>query len=174
MRKLNTFAFLASFMSLGLANASQIPMVGDFDFSVKTNTRAIRFSGEVEAVEGSIQRTDRQGHNYEVVMKLNPEWFKTGVGLRDDHLREQILKNRPLQFTGKGECPELRCRVSGEIVLGDHKGEITVELEWSEDRQSLSGQSQLSLTALGIEAPSYLGVTVQDQIPVEFKLKALR
>jgi hypothetical protein len=174
MNKLSVFIILTGLFQYFSVEAAQIPMEGDFKFAVKTNTRVVRFSGDVEAQKASIQRTDHDNHSYEVKLSLEPAWFKTGIDLRDNHLRDQILKNRPLQFSGSGLCPELECTVSGELVIGDHKGIVEVELVWSENRNQLKGQSNLSLMALGIEAPSYLGVTVQDIIPVEFDLQVTR
>jgi hypothetical protein len=174
MKKINIIMLLYFLTFSQAVKATQIPMVGDFKFAITTNTRAVRFSGDVKASKGSVQRIDQEQNHYEVHLSLDPNWFKTGINLRDEHLRDKILMNRPLVFVGSAHCPTLECKAQGQLVLGDHQGEIEIALKWSENRENLKGEAQLSLKGLGLEAPSYLGVTVQDLIPVEFQLQVLK
>lgn len=168
MKKFPLVSALISCLFSPLAlGAAQIPYGGELSFSVRTNLAAISFEGQVgQSPLASLE-------DQKVRLSLSPENFQTGMGLRDDHLREQILKSTPLLFEAPFDCEMTAssCTLKGELKIGDKTSAVEVPITLAEQGQRVQGEFNLSLKEMGLEAPSYMGVTVKDRVVVRFDLR---
>ncbi len=166
MKTILWFAGFALFSQTTIA-ATGVTYSGAIDFQVKTNVRAIKFDGEIQ--QSQIATADKELKNIQI--KLDSQSFKTGVELRDEHLREQILGNSPLEFTAELKCIEENCFAEGIIKINGIETVQKIPVQHKKDFQSITAEFPLSLEELKITTPSYLGVKVQDQVLVKLRLE---
>lgn len=171
-----TLALLSLCLVSPLAGASkkESQYEGAFSFSVRTNTRAVRFSGEHQEGHHVLATFSEQGLPQQVKVVLPAEGFKTGLSLRDRHLRERVLNDEGVIFEGTANeqhCHEQACQFTGDLLIGESKKSITLNIQTSDQFATITGKWTLALDQQGLEAPSHLGVTVQNEIPIEFELR---
>lgn len=160
------FTGLALFSQIASASTG-VTYSGSINFQVKTNVRAIQFSGDID--QSQIATADKDLKNIQI--KLDSQSFKTGIELRDEHLQEQILGNSPLEFTAEVKCLEENCFAEGIIKINGVETLQRIPIKHKEDFQSINAEFPLSLEELKITTPSYLGVKVQDQVLVNLRLE---
>lgn len=147
------------------------------EFSVATNVPAFKFTGKAESFLGSAERGDAgiSGVHFLVPVK----GLSTHMSLRDEHMRDRIFK------AGDGSFPDIvfdstrvscasgatagACEVVGTLQVAGKKSQQTFSFVQADPRTA-EGELKLDLQAMGIEAPSHLGVKVKPEIPVKFKV----
>jgi polyisoprenoid-binding protein YceI len=174
-RTINRFFSLCTLCSLffiPLERAHSANYHGELEYSVRTNTRAVRFSGKAQ---GLAQAVIADGSLSAVSVRFAPETFKTGLSLRDTHLRERILADAPALFESESVCAlEGPCLLRGLLTLRGQTRPLEIQARIVSGGESVEAQFSLSLSAQGLEAPSHLGVTVQDEIPLKIKFRRSR
>jgi polyisoprenoid-binding protein YceI len=108
--------------------------------------------------------------------------LKTGVGLRDTHLRKYLETERYPTATLIVDRSTLKLPADNEIVAADGVGQFTLHgvtaampFEYQAKRLGsdylVQGNLKLSLSDFKIEQPCFLGVCVDNEIKVKVKCK---
>ena len=111
--------------------------------------------------------------------------FETGIGLRDKHMKEKYLQveqhpKAVLTITQAKVGPDFEKTLStaGELPfegkLGLHGKEGVVKGTFSAKDGAVTAKFPLTLSDYAIEIPSYLGVTVAENVDVEASLPLAR
>lgn len=167
--------FLASALTFCLQDvyaAQALNYEGKLIFAVTSNVDAVSFESEVtgfEKMQANLEGNALKG----LEVELDPSTFETGMSMRDDHMNEKVFAEKPVRFSFK-ECTQTTatsCLLKGEIEIAGKKTPMEIPLKHDEGFKNVSGQTKLSLKNLKIEAPSYMGVRIEDTIDVKFDLK---
>ncbi len=162
---------------------------GQIEFHAIGRPKAIKIHGKSEAspetLEGKIE-TSGGILSGQISFSLNS--LKTGIGLRDRHMKEKyletntypkaILRNLQIQisetFFDQKEAQVTALPFSGEFEIHGIKHNVTgtSKLEWpSKDLLKIKGEFQINIKDFGIEIPSFMGVTVAETVEIEVDLQ---
>jgi polyisoprenoid-binding protein YceI len=163
---------------------------GTVSFDVGTNIPAIRVHGKSNAVTARAQVVSGPDGMVlgQITASVPPQSFKTGLALRDEHMRKSIFttadgETPDVRFVGeRGECVrtgsrhEASCTVNGTLVIRDTPSPFTIVLAVSDEKGGLraSGEAIVKLSAHGIDQPSQLGVRTADEVKLKLELSARR
>jgi polyisoprenoid-binding protein YceI len=136
------------------------------------------FEGTTSAVEGFIKWDSTSTNNNKVELKIYLDSLDTGIGLRNDHMREKYLETNlyPFaQFTGRIttqiQQSKLDSVVKAEGILRIHgiekKQKITGRVSNYDKKYKLETSFHISLSEFNIEQPSFLFISVDNDIVVE-------
>lgn len=119
-----------------------------------------------------------------IVVVVPLSGLKTGIDLRDKHMREKYLEvaqypTAELEVTRSAlNLPADGANASGKAqgTMKIHGKSKPVSFQWSAKRAGtsydVSGSVQVNVKDFGIEIPSYLGVTVKPDVDVQVKFAA--
>ena len=157
-------------------------------FHVSTTIPAIEVSGKSGALQARVQvRRDANGLKLEHIEAwVSPASIKTGMALRDDHMRKRIFT------TSRGDVPDLRfessdvvcpgvapgheatCAVSGTMAIRGVTHAFSIPLKVKQDGSGASfravGDGTVKLSDYGIEVPSQLGVKTSNEVNIHLDL----
>lgn len=159
--KLINILFLAFSLNTYAVN---IPV--SIDFSISTNMPGVEFSGHVS--DKTKLTADIKGSKLTNLELLIPATdLTTEIDMRDNHMREKILKEKPIKFISKTGCElkDGKCLLEGQLQIADHKKQVKIEIT-NKDKK-LSFKYDLLLSQHGIEAPKFMGVEVKDKIEIK-------
>ena len=160
---------------------------GTAAFEVGTNVGAISVHGKSSEVTARLKMlATADGATLEGIEASVPvKSIGTGMGLRDSHMRKYVFT------TGDGQTPDLHfsadkatcakdapkqstCQLTGNLAIRGTARPFTVVLKVSEDGDSLRavGDGKVALSQYGIDRPSQLGVTTEDDVKLKFDLTA--
>ena len=145
-------------------NSKTIPV--SIDFSISTNMPGVEFSGHVgEKTQLNAEVTGNKITSLSLSIPAGD--LKTGIDMRDSHMREKILKEKPVTFSSvKGcELKDNKCLILGELQIADHKKQVEIEI--TKAKNKLFFNYDLLLSQHGIEAPKFMGVEVKDKIEIK-------
>ncbi len=173
--KLRHTLFCTSFVLLmnSAWGAQTINYGGNLNFAVTSNVSAVNFETNVTDFK-NLKATVEAGKLQSAEVELDPETFETGLTLRDDHMNEKVFKEKPVLIRLKS-CEAIdasNCKAAGEIEIAGVKKEITFDIKHDPEFKKVQGQTLLSLKKLDIEAPSYMGVVIEDEVNVKFELSS--
>jgi polyisoprenoid-binding protein YceI len=108
---------------------------------------------------------------------------KTGIGLRDDHTKKALEADKYPTTTLAVPRASLKFPAVGADSSGDAKGKMTlhgvtkdVTFRYAAKNQggtiSVTGSTHINMNDFGINAPSYLGVTVKPDVDVNTSFQA--
>ena len=179
----------------GLADAADDAAVlqvsqGTVTFEVGTNVPALRVLGKSSAVKAYARvRLGPEGAMVEHVEASVPVTsLRTGLALRDEHMRKHIFTRADgqvpdVRFSAeRASCPTLgskqriTCEVIGMLVIQGVARPFTIALALVEDHGALraAGSGIVKLSAYGIEQPSQLGVRTADDVKLRLEFTAGR
>lgn len=158
---------------------------GAASFIATTNVSAVTVHGKTDQLTAHIRmRVDPQELMIESVQAtVNPSNLSTGMGVRDQHMREKILKapdgSLPeLRFVAENtRCPaptngkQTTCDLAGTFFLRGQGQPFRMQLKVKSDGKQdtayrVAGEGILQLTRYGLEPPSQFGVRVADNVKV--------
>jgi polyisoprenoid-binding protein YceI len=161
---------------------------GTVKFDVPTNLPVLSVHGQSNEMTATLRLRDNGTHVEleNVNARIDPKTFKTGMSLRDEHLRKKVfsLENGTmpeLQFVGdKITCPALSvsrnatCPVSGQLTLRGVAKPFSINLVVSNAGKGyrISAAGVVKLSTFGIEPPCQLGVCVTDEVKLTFEFQA--
>lgn len=161
-------------LSLVSAKAAQtLNYAGNVNFAVTSNVSAVNFETSVTEFR-ILSAVIDAGKLQSAQVELDPSTFETGLSLRDDHMNEKVFKEKPVLIHLKS-CESVdtsSCKATGEIEIAGVKKNITFNIKYDSEFKKIEGQTLLSLKELDIEAPSYMGVVIEDQVNVKFDLSS--
>lgn len=182
MRKLTPFALVViTTVAIPMAESAALAALASVGSSHVRFT-AIGPAGMKIAGDGSSVNASEAASKVVVSVPLAP--LHTGIGLRDTHMREKYLEVQ--------KFPEARLLVAkdslklpseGAATEGDAPGELSlhgrtrpVRFHYKVKRAAgvfqVSGTLHIEMTDYGIEAPSYLGVSVKPGVDVDVEFQA--
>jgi len=156
-------------------------------FEVGTNVGAINVHGKSNDLTARLKmRQAPDGAVLEGIEAAVPvKSLGTGMGLRDSHMRKYVFTTPDgqvpdLRFSAdkavcsKAEARQSTCELSGNLAIRGTERPFTVVLKVSEESGTLRavGDGKVTLSAYGIERPSQLGVTTDDDVKLRFDLTA--
>ena len=177
-----TFSILSAALAPSAASAAiddAVPMEvrgGTATFDVGTNVLAISIHGKSSALEGSVRIwSSADGLVLErVEVTLQVKTLSTGMGLRDEHMRQYVFT------TPDGQLPDLHfsgnvavcsggqstCQLSGELAIRGTPRPFAISLKVSRKGSAFRavGDGTMKLSAYGIPQPSQLGVKTEDEV----------
>lgn len=132
------------------------------------------------AIEGKGNDVSVKDHGNEISVIVGLDGMKTGIDLRDRHMREKYLEtNKYPKATFTVEKSKLKIpggsEVEGKLQLHGVTKPIKVKYEAKGSDQSLNvqGTARLNMKDFGIQVPSYLGVTVKPDVTVSIRFDAV-
>ncbi|MDD4973287.1 MAG: YceI family protein [Bacteriovorax sp.] len=173
---LSTMLFsLTIFAAIDLENAKQS---GEINFLAVGRPAMIKIKGSAPAPVTKAQ-IDNNKMSVESSLVLND--LDTGIGLRDEHMKEKFLqvKEFPTAFLkienitlpNGFEAKPLSIKdqpFEGKLTLHGREQKIAGTFSLSESLE-LIAKFSIKLTDFGIEIPSYLGVNVADTVVIDTK-----
>lgn len=176
--------------SNGSAAAAAVVEVsgGTVTFDVATNVPAVGVHGESKALQGRVRILQSPGgvalEELEAVVPVNS--LKTGIGLRDDHMRKHIFTTTAgsvpdLRFVAKSAaCPaatpgrETKCRLQGQLTIRGTTQPFAMELKVAEKNGGfqVTGDGEVMLSAYSIDRPSQLVVKTADVVKLHIAFTA--
>jgi polyisoprenoid-binding protein YceI len=181
---------LAAHVSLSAAGAGATALhvaEGTVTFEVATNIPALRVHGKSEAIRANV-RAELSGQGVaisEVDATVPVISLKTGLSLRDEHMRKQIFtddsgRTPDLRFVGERfECRSAAarrhaCTVEGTLQVRGVTKPFAMALVVKEDGGAfrVSGNGAVRLSDYGIGRPSQLGVSTANEVTLSFDLVA--
>lgn len=160
-------------------SASLVIEGGSVSFDAETNLSAIAVHGKSSKLKGRVELQHQDGG---ILLEHIEAWLpvkdlSTGMGLRDDHMREHVFKTPQgqfpdLRFTAenvacKGDTKkEMTCQIPGQLAIQgrDHAFTIALKIRPGGSTYSATGEGIVKLSDYGIERPSQLGVQVEDAV----------
>lgn len=164
---------IATILMASAQGAQTINYSGNVNFAVTSNLSAVNFETTVTEFR-NVKAVVNAGKLDSAEVELDPSTFETGLTLRDEHMNEKVFKEKPVHIRLKS-CESVdssTCKALGEIEIAGVKKEISFNLKHDPEFKKVEGQTQLSLKELDIEAPSYMGVVIEDQVNVKFDLSS--
>jgi polyisoprenoid-binding protein YceI len=136
------------------------------------------FTGTTSSVEGFIKWDSALTSNSKIELKVFLDSLDTGIGLRNNHMREKYLETNlyPFaQFTGRItsgiQKSKLDSVVNAEGILRIHgvekKEKITARIYEYGKMSKLETSFSISLSDFNIEQPSFLFISVDNDIVLE-------
>lgn len=138
----------------------------------------LRISGEEGQVEGE-WRFDGRLLSANLNVKLGQ--LKTGIDLRDQHMKEKYLKTQKYPLAKlvifPFELVDINSReieMPGELEITGKKKKLRVPIKMEREGNVIAGESEFTvkISDFGIEIPSYLGVTVAEDVTITAKFVA--
>ena len=176
----------AAAQTAGDANLVEVKN-GTAAFEVGTNVGAISVHGKSNDLTARLRmQQSPDGAVLEGIEAAVPvKSIGTGMGLRDSHMRKYVFTTADgqvpdLKFSAdkavcsKGEGRQSTCQLSGNLAIRGTERPFSIVLKVSEDGDTLRavGDGTVTLSAYGIERPSQLGVTTEDDVKLRLDLTA--
>lgn len=134
-------------------------------------------------IKGVTHELDVSSHDADVVVKVPLAGLKTGISLRDTHMRDKYLEVSKYP-NAELSVPRGSLKLSdGGSSAGDARGTLSlhgkkqpVNFHYEAKRKGnvlhVVGAVHLNMNKFGIEVPSYLGVTVKPDVDVNVEFEA--
>lgn len=132
-----------------------------------------------------LSATEKDG---KVLVKVELATLTTGIGLRDEHMREKYLEvSKYPEATVAVERSKLKFPTKGANVRGQVPGAMTIHgvtktvtLDYTAaavgpkgDRILVNGSAPIDIREFGINVPSYLGVGVDPHVTIKVNFKVI-
>jgi len=161
---------------------------GIASFKVGTNIPAIEVSGKTASLKARVKlQHDQTGMKVERIEAwVPPASLKTGMSLRDDHMRKHIFT------TAKGDVPDIRfesgeivcpgvapgrevnCSIVGTMMIRGVSHPFTLPMRVRQESNGASfrasGDGVVKLSDFGIPQPSQLGVKTSNEVTIHLDL----
>jgi len=160
------------------AHAGGFKDAGDSDVSFRAKGPA---GMKIVGTAGDIKAEEKSG---KLLIKVSAKSLKTGIGLRDKHLRGYIEADKCPEITFEVERSKLKLPANDKEITADVTGNFTLHCvtkpmtvhytakrTGSDYHVQAFPTKQLDIRDHGVSVPSYLGVTVQPNIDLKIKFK---
>ncbi len=138
----------------------------EIHFQVNTNIDAVSFEGKTKLNDLKVEEKKS--------FQINPALFSTDLSLRDEHMRNTIFSDAnkqiiPITFFVESSNCEItpnHCNIRGRLALNNQVKNINLVIDGNEE---LSSSFSIKLSDFKISAPSFMGVSVQEDILISVK-----
>lgn len=170
------FAAAAAALSFALAASANFASIGAADVKFQ----AIGPAGM--KIDGTSEKLSASEADGKLTISASLTNLKTGIGLRDKHLRGYLKTNQHPQATLVVERSKLTVPADNQTVKGKAKGDFTlngvtkpVEFKYQAKRTGsdyhVQGITKIDIRDFKVEVPCYLGVCVEPQVSINVKFK---
>lgn len=160
---------------------------GTATFEAATNISAINVHGKSSSLKA--HAAVREAGDVLTIEQMDAtlpvKSISTGMGLRDEHMRKYVFttpdgQTPDVRFTSdKADCSagnggETTCQVSGNLAIRGtaRPFAIALKVKKSGDGYRAAGDGLVKLSTYGIERPSQLGVTTEDEVKLHLEFVA--
>ena len=166
---------MKSFFVLLFLSPSIFAATSTIKFVASTNGPGISVEGEAKNTNLKIDFNKLENTSVIVdVMDLS-----TGMEKRDKHLHEKVFNTTTagvakIEYTlTKINCPkdgnEVECDCIGNLKIKDVQNEIKFKAKLNRSNQMVEGKTLVSLNQFKLNSPSFMGISVEDNVEVEFR-----
>lgn len=161
---------------------------GSVSFEVTTNVFSTTVRGKSTALAGSTQLKDAGAalHLERIEAIVPVATLRTGIKLRDEHMRKYIFETADgqvpdVQFSAEhAQCSQApnagtyTCPTSGVLSIRGTARPLQLELKVSRhgDGFKVTGDTTVTLSSYGIARPSQFGVMTEDTVRIHVELNA--
>ncbi len=152
------------------------PESGKLEFLALGNPGFLKINGKGEGPEGTLEITDGKMSG-EISIKLSS--LDTGMGLRNKHMKEKYLESEKYpkakliikdQAVPLGWSPQTATasssQLQAELELHGVRKPVSVQYQIDENA-NLKADFKIKITDYQVEIPSFMGVTVADNVEVK-------
>lgn len=167
------------FILLNLFTLNCFAATSSIKFTAKTNGPGISVEGEVKNANVNVDFNKIESTTFSSdVMDLT-----TGMEKRDKHLHEKVFNATAaglakIEYSiSKMICPtspkaEVECDCIGNLKIKDVSNEIKFKALLNKEAKVVEGKTLVSLNQFKLNAPSFMGISVLDDVEVTFKVSA--
>ena len=146
-------------------------------FTAKTDGPGISVEGEVKKADLAIDfNTLNKAVFSSDIMDLS-----TGMERRDKHLHEKVFNTANAGVSkieyqlSKINCPQtnattVECDCIGNLKIKDVSNEIKFKIQYDKSAKKFEGKTSVSLNQFKLTSPSFMGISVLDDVEVLFKV----
>lgn len=172
MKKLLIIFFIQSF------SLSAIAKLAEIKFTATTDGPGISVEGEVKKPNIDVSFNEIEKGK----VSMNIKDLTTGMERRDKHLYEKVfnitsdsLEKIELQIK-KINCLQKElfgnCKVDGLLKIKNIEKPILFESKIDSQKKLVEGKAFVSLKEFNLNAPSFMGIQVMNDVEVTFKVEA--
>jgi polyisoprenoid-binding protein YceI len=166
------------FILLNLFTLNLLAATSTIKFTANTNGPGISVEGEAKntLLKFDFNKLETTNVVFDV-MDLN-----TGMDRRDKHLHEKVFNTTAPGLSKieynitKINCPatgtEVECDCVGNLKIKEINNEIKFKAKLNRPAQTVEGKTLISLNQYKLTAPTFMGITVEDNVEVTFKVSA--
>lgn len=160
-----------------------VPSGGKVEMLAIGKPSFLKIQGQGAAPEGEFQI---QGQNVIGRMEFDLQSLDTGIELRNDHMKNKYLqvsqyptarlelKSVPVTSSWSVNSPKLEeTEFSGDLTLHGQrrpaKGRFSID-----DSGKVEAKMKIKLSDFQVEIPSYMGITVADEVEIKVQLDRLK
>jgi polyisoprenoid-binding protein YceI len=170
------FAAATAALTFAVAASADLASIGGADVTF----RAIGPAGmKIDGTSEKLTASEADGKLTIVAPLTN---LKTGIGLRDKHLRGYLKTDKHPQATLVVERSKLKQPGDNQTVNGQARGDFTlngvtkpVDFKYTAKRTGsdyhVQGLTKIDIRDFKVEVPCYLGVCVEPQVSIKVKFK---
>lgn len=171
---LGLLAGLLSVASFAAAEPALPLALDSLEFTAPTNIKAVTVHGKSTEMKGTAAFD--KGALSKVDATVTIDSLKTGMEMRDHHMREKIFKKADgsfpdLHFSSSSvTCSGASCTVKGPLSIRGVAKDGTFVCNVV-GKTSADCTATVKLSDYGIERPTQLGVTVTDEVAIKLTVK---
>ena len=147
------------------------------------------FNAVTSAIVGRLSRRESSGPAYNGTLAVDLATLDTGIGLRNNHMRETyleidrgegfaqaVLSDIELDTAAAPDATQHRVGFAADLLLHGVTQRVggDAELRYRGERVEVRATFSISLEAFNIPPPRYLGVGVRDRVDVSVRFDAVR
>lgn len=143
----------------------------------------LKIKGQCNKLNGKV---DRDGNQASAEFKIPTACLETGLDLRNKHLKEKYLAAttypEAILKIAKIELPEgfdyktsvvKEQKFDGTLLLHGEEKPVSGDFSFNGPESVMTAKMKLKISDFKIETPTYMGVTVSDEIDVEMNSKKI-
>lgn len=143
-------------------------------FLAKGFPSALKINGKFKGSEGLVGNLTKSDSSWSLNANCSLKHFETGLGLRDQHMREKYLEvaEHPSAILSVKESPLGRESFVGELSLHGVTKSVSGTVKWDGDIANI--EFPLRLSDFNIGVPSFMGITVAQEVFVSAQVEGLQ
>lgn len=173
--KIQNSSILLMALALGLSASSHAKSYqvenGETYFTAKAKSQILKITGEGARPSGLITQNKDQTTGQ---IKIKLDDFKTGIGLRDEHMKNKYLEVKTYpEAELEIQSVDLKAQTfTGILNLHGVKKKIEggLQTEFSDGHAKVESQFQIHLSDFQIPTPSFMDIQLVDQVDVKVNL----
>jgi polyisoprenoid-binding protein YceI len=176
MKRLFVPALVLLSTTFAVAALARFELIGDSEIQFQAvGPAGLTINGTASSLSGKEEKDS-------IVLTTSAKGLKTGIGLRDRHLRKYINADKHSEISFRVKKSALEVPEDRKEVESQAKGVLTlngqtkpVSFVYKAKRTGsdvhVQGRGEIDIEKFGIEIPCYLGVCVERTVKVKAKFK---
>ncbi len=182
---LQTLVFLsAQFLFAVGSTVEKSLTIDSIKFLAPVNVKAFSIKGEAKSIDGKLTLFQQSVQSLRFSIPVDS--LTTNMSLRDKHMRDRIFKAQdgttpPIEFESLPSQPcsvvgdDLECKLKGNLKIHGSNSEVSFPvklLAYKANESTAEGETKIKLSQFGITPPEHMGMKVEDEISIQFRVKA--